>query len=93
MSFKPSDSNTLLESLFVDLIKTLKRRNVKTPEITIAEIEEHLQLIGLITSKTNAKRKRGKELKKPSKKRIKQACAKGEVVQPLEKDPSSCVVA
>lgn len=60
MSFKPNDANTLLESILLDLHKTLKKRNVKTPGVTIEKIQEHLELCNLVLKRTvTGKRKRG----------------------------------
>lgn len=64
MSFKPSDANALLESVLDDLQKTLKKRNVKTPEVTIRLVQESLELAMLVLGKTvSGKRKKRSKTK------------------------------
>lgn len=72
MSFKQSDANALLESVLYDLQKTLKKRNVKTPEVTLGLIQERMELAALVLKSISPgtnKRKRG--CKPKSKKKAK----------------------
>ena len=94
MSFKPSDANALLESVLFDLQKAIKKRNVKTPEVTIQVIQEHLELATLVLKRTispSNKRKKGSKLK--ARKKAKTDDGKDATSSPGVKDPQSCVLA
>lgn len=86
MSFKPSDANSLLESVLDDLQKILKKRNVKSPEVTIRLIQENLELATLILGKTVCG-KRKKKCKTKERKRAKiddkVSIASPELIDPL----------
>lgn len=91
MTFKPTDSFLIIESIFDDMFQTLKKRNSKLPDETLAKIEEQLNLISFIKNKTKKTKRKRKGGKRVSKKKIK--VCEDEALSQSSKDPKVCVLA
>jgi len=94
MSFKPSDANILVESIFADLVKALKKRKLKTPDETLEIIQEQVDLALLILTKVSkpTNKRKAKDGKIKSKKKSK-TDGKDEASPPEVKDLQAIALA
>jgi len=94
MSFKPSDANVIVDGIFDDLIKILKKRVIKSPESTTEHVNEQMALVELVLSRVSepSKKRKSKDCKTKSKKKSKTDSKDG--AQPQEsKDPQEIALA
>lgn len=64
MPFSPTDSRRVLDSVFADIQKLLRRREGQSPTEVMAAIEGRMEVARLVLQDTDAKKKKKKNKKR-----------------------------